>query len=240
MESLFNSEVKIEVFEAMKRGDFSLMDKLAAEFHPYMKSRYGKRFEEGKIEDFQDFTQQCSIEIIESAPSFRGHSIGQLCKFTTTIIDRTAKSMLNEYITYRENHVCIKSSHEEYYYSQIAGPDNGFEEQILNKIWDSEIYHKFIKGKISKSEQKVMEVLILCGGDIDAAVKKIDIKLSTFRRTLSRAKESIAEIIISEEFKKFHVHLIITLSVLSQGIIADYIPLLDNFYIKACITVALL
>lgn len=214
---ILTEEEKIQDMEAIKKGEFYKLERFIMSFNLYALKGYNTTFNKNLTELDEEFRQELHTKVLESMKYFRGDKVGQLVNYTRKVIDNFIKNKFIQYEKNKKYNFELNDSEDIHYYAKVVDNDNLVEDIVINKIMDNETYVNFIKGKLTKSEQRALEIHAYYGEEAEKYVIRNGMKFSTYRRTLCRAKNRIQMILCSEEVRKFRSVIMIFLCILSQS-----------------------
>jgi hypothetical protein len=214
---ILTEEEKIYAMEAVKKGEYDKLGKFIIAFDLYILKIHNKIFNEKNNKLDEELRQECHLKILQSIKKLKGDEVGQLINFTLQVINNFIKREFKKHKKYNNYNIQLNNSEDIHYYTKAVNGDNSVEETVINRIIDLQTFRIFIKGNLTKGQEKAIAIYMLYGEMAKHHLTKYNIEHENYRKSLQRAKFKIHTILSSEEVRKFRCTTIIFIGILLKA-----------------------
>lgn len=191
------------IMEGAKKGDKLKIEMIVGNFQGLIIKNYNSLIYKQARIDFEDYTQQCYLKIMDCIKKTEEKNYWQLIRLIEKSIKYLTIDIRKKYNTLDNSNVFLGVRTDTYKYKDSVETCK-FAENIISDMTVKYLYNNFIKDELSEKENNVF-YLYISGKSMDKYAKEKGLKLDSVKRTLRRAMNKIRNI---EQLKSFYTTLL--------------------------------
>lgn len=193
---------KEQTVKCVKRGEVTSLNSFFKSFDVNIARGYKLNGCHKENLNFEDFRQECRIEVIEALKSFKKDTYGQLRSFVKTTIRNRSIDITKKHKN-QSNYNILGDNSEDIHNLSARDHRYSLENEVVNKLTIEHSSEKFIRGKLTEKQFNVTKAFYY--GECPRKYElENGMKPRNFDKILDRALKKIAKIVQTKEFKDFH------------------------------------